>query len=187
MTNPHTTAIAACIILVTSTLGCAVPTGTDEDEGPTTYVKDGVWVTVSWGGGGTGAPSDRRDITDPGLSTGDHCPRSNITFRKVRSTNIETEAFVLADIACNPAPDFYLCLNKGSVSQPAGGIGQCAPDPLLTDWDRLDVPMLGQPSPGPNRYIIRTWHGSSVTLNVFYCHAAKELYAPPLSKRVSCQ
>lgn len=162
-------------VLVAAIFLAACGTTGGSDGGITTTTP--TYITASWTGGAAGPPNDRTDVEATAFD-GQMCPASAIVlenyvddFNGLTITNNCTIGVTLA-----------MCVSKGSLPQPDGGLEECATDPFDTPATDLRYnPILA----GPGAEDYRNTN-EILSLVVFFCSDEQSICAPPVCEQVSC-
>jgi len=126
-------------------------------------------------------PTDREDFT-PSEFQGALCPPSSIQVLNHDPDRTEAPIDNLWIVNnCATTVTLYMCVAKGSLAQPEGGLEQCATDPLDTPYDQFTTVSITTGEFG-------VWYPSTGDLSViiYYCSDGETFVAPGLADYVSC-
>lgn len=123
---------------------------------------DPAWVSASWSGGARGAPNDR--AAHPADRWRGQLCNASSTYPVLDNWNRTGGHVTIINTCQQTTVRFALCVASGSLAQPAGGLRQCATDPLRTSLSQLTFLTLNPGSAG-------FWYPSTGNLhiNVFWC------------------
>lgn len=158
--------ISGTFILM-SLISCGIPGGGLGDTG---NAPDPTWISASWSGGATGDPNDRTDVEATDWN-GSICPAQSVVLKNYSG------GFAGLNIinSCTITVTYALCVSKGSLSQPQGGLNECATDPFDTPFSLLKFSTITNGANGD--YINAT---QNLSVNVFYCSDSQTLAGSPL-------
>jgi len=166
----YTFFLISLVALITSCAGL----GTDIDDFISSTTP--TYITASWSGGAAGDPTDRTDDNATDFE-GLLCAASTVTLLN------QTDEFAGLNIinSCTLTTTYALCVAKGSLTQPSGGLSECATDPFDTDFTDFKFVTLTQGTEGD--FINAT---ENLSVVVFYCSDEQSFSAPPFSDQVEC-
>jgi hypothetical protein len=175
---PSSCAMVACLALLT---GCFGGGGDDDGGGGGvgTYTEPAsIWAAFV---SGTPNPPDREDFT-PTEFEGRLCPPESIEVlnHDPNRTEAPTDNLWIVN-SCADTVTLYMCAVKGSLTQPAGGLEQCATDPL-------DTPLVSFTTVAIMNGPYGVWYPSTgnLTVQIYYCSSGETFVAPPFSDYVAC-
>lgn len=129
------------------------------------------WINAIWTGD-PGEPNDRMDVKANDW-VGSLCAANLIILL---NNGVDEPGHLQVINNCkDQTVTMALCLDKGALPQPEGGLKQCATDPFDTSFTQLTFLTL---NPGPLGFT----YPSTVNLavNVFFCSDAQQLVGPPI-------
>lgn len=161
--------------LMVQTSGCATSGG---GGGGLFNTQGATWIFASWSGGAEGKPNDRTAQGPPLDTVPDRClvDEVDLLFNGVDCGGTG-DAFIGLNIAnyCPATTTFYICLTKGSLTQPGDQLQECATDPLDTPFSQLRPVTLNEGCTGD--FIAAS---APLFINVFYCSPGQTLLTNPI-------
>jgi len=152
--------------------GCG--TASSGGGGITTFTP--TWIAATWSGGAAGPPNDRTDVEAEEWD-GRICPASSATL-----INYGEEFAGLNIInSCTLTVTYGMCVSKGSLPQPSGGLNECATDPFDTPFADLKFHTITNGTVGD--FVNTT---EILSLNIFYCSDEQSLCGPPICDSIQC-
>lgn len=127
------------------------------------------WITASWSGGTIGNPNDRTD-TEATEWDGSICPASSVGL-----TNYSVGDVLNIVNSCTLTVTYAICVSKGSLAQPEGGLEECATDPFDTSFSQLTFKTITNGVAGD--FINST---QNLSINIFYCSDEQTLITGPI-------